>query len=216
MQENEIREHLIKYGFRDLQEVFQRADLHKTREQINLIGWAKVDSNFIFQDVNEVTCEIIGLSYAELVGGTFTEITPAPIKDIDADMARKVIEGKLRHYQLAKYYNPRKGQFIFVLIQPLAALNLDGSFDHFDVFIMPITIDDYIRIQKKMLKRVLLPEGFSLPTRNGFRKWLSKLSPKGASEWGMAIAVAVIMVATAVQKVLEHFGVSFSLFSVAP
>lgn len=202
---------LALYGFTSIEEVFQRAEVHKFWERSPLIGTAKVSKEFIFLEANEVTCEILGKSYGELIGTSFPEITPEPIRSIDIANANLLIQGTRREYQLAKFYEPRKGQFIFVVIHPVSVLGSEGEFCHFSVLILPVTVEDYQKIQRRTLRRIILPPGYSISGKSRWLKWMLSFLPKRPSEWIAAIVIGILAIGELAAVILHKLGINVEL-----
>ena len=207
----QIQALLDVFGFHDIEEVFQRAEVHRFWEASPLIGTAKISKEFIFLDANEVTCEILGKSYGELIGTSFPEITPEPIKSIDIANANLLVAGVKREYQLAKFYEPRRGQFIFVVIHPVSAVDSSGEFSHFWVLILAVTLEDYQRIQKKTLKRVILPPGYFASKKSHWLRWMSNFLPKRPTEWLAAIVIAIIAIGKLATVILTELNFAVEL-----
>lgn len=67
-------------------------------------GKAIVNPDFTFRAVNQQFCKIVGVTPAELVGNKFTDLTPEPLKTVDAKNALLVKKGVIQSYLLPKTY----------------------------------------------------------------------------------------------------------------
>lgn len=79
-------------------------------------GRAIVNPDFTFRAINQQFCDILGVSPAELVGGTFTDITPAPIRELEIKNANLVMQGLIQSYILEKNYEMMDGRKIDVTL----------------------------------------------------------------------------------------------------
>lgn len=91
-------------------------------------GIAIVDKNFRFRSVNPQFCEILGVSPAELIGQDFQDITPPPVKQLDANNARLVIRKVITSYLLPKTYDFGNGKIIKVMLLVKGVYSKEGNF----------------------------------------------------------------------------------------
>lgn len=108
-------------------------------------GKAIVNPDFTFRAVNEQFCEIVGVSPAELIDNSFTDITPQPWRDYDVKNANLVKEGKIPNYLLPKtyefssgkrvevtllvngVYDPESGEFMFFVLSIMGRKKITSS-----------------------------------------------------------------------------------------
>ena len=67
-------------------------------------GIAIVNKDFTFRNVNDQFASICGVTKAELIGHTFTDITPEPIRSLDVKNANLVMAGVVSSYIIQKTY----------------------------------------------------------------------------------------------------------------
>lgn len=159
------------------------------------VGRAKVNEKFEFEDVNEQLCIYLGVTKAELIGKKFTDITPEPIATIDAENARMIMEGKIDRYELPKIYKISKNaQPCYVLLKVLGARNEKGGFKFFDVKILEIGEEDYLRKMKMILKNHVLLPGQTESKYNILQGLLRTCSVKDLIELGWKVALLAIMI----------------------
>ena len=79
-------------------------------------GIAIVNSDFTFRSVNQQWCEICGVTPAEFVGNTFSDITPQPIRDLDVKNAELVKQGTITSYLLPKTYEFSNGRKVNIVL----------------------------------------------------------------------------------------------------
>lgn len=191
----------------------QVADLHRRRFEQTVIGKAKVAKDFTFINVNEQLCLYLGLTKAELIGRKFTDITPEPIRSIDAANARMVAEAKITRYRLPKIYElPPYARRIYVLIDVIGVYRCDPPaekcFDYFDVEIMETTRQDYLLQIKETLKNHVQEGGQGTSAIGASLSSLRKFSPKDIREWAVVLAI----LAVTVWEVSKLLGVSLKEF----
>jgi len=72
--------------------------------ECSLEGKAIVKKDFTFHRVNPRFCEILGVSPAKIMEGTFGDITPKKVREEDIQNARLVSEGRQQSYKILKHY----------------------------------------------------------------------------------------------------------------
>ncbi len=194
MDENEIKELLEKHGKENLEQIFQKAEVLDHFMNTSLFGMAEVSGDGEFLKVNDALCKILKKSQGELVGSTFTEITPEPMLSIDLANVHLLKSGGKREYILPKFYKLEDGEFIFVVIHVVSALKLSGEFDRFFVILLPVSQEDYEENQEEIIGRVILPEGFSTLTKTKWLKSLTKYASKSKSNMLTVTWLALLMV----------------------
>lgn len=80
------------------------------------IGMALVAPNGAWLRVNRSLCEITGYTEAELLQGTFQDITHPDDLDLDLSYVGKMLDGKLATYQMEKRYLHKEGAVVWVLL----------------------------------------------------------------------------------------------------
>jgi PAS domain S-box-containing protein len=103
------------------------------------IGMALVDLNGRFLKVNRALCETVGYSEQELLSLTFQEIThPADLEE-DLELARQLISGEIRTYQLDKRYIHKDGRLVWILLVASVVRDTAGQPLHFIAQIQDVT-----------------------------------------------------------------------------
>lgn len=132
----------------------RKAVIHDLRREKTLIGKCQVNEDFTFRQVNEVLCRYFQCTPAQLIGKTFTDITPEPDKTIDTDNALMVIRGQRDHYQFPKQYKlPWMEAVVYAVIDVLGIRDEGAAFLYFDVEILEISKAEYMRLRKVALKQ---------------------------------------------------------------
>lgn len=138
--------------------------------------------NFI--EVNEQLCILLGVTKAELIGKSWVDMTPEPIKTIDRENARMVVDGKIDHYKLPKIYqlapNLPKSYVLMRVMSVPKVPELDESFDVFEVEFIPLSLKAYLQEVRHTLKSHLLTS--DLPSE-GWEKNLSLLRKLSLKDW---------------------------------
>jgi PAS domain S-box-containing protein/diguanylate cyclase (GGDEF)-like protein len=80
------------------------------------IGMALVAPDGHWLRVNRTICEITGYSEAELLGGTFQDITHPDDLDRDVEQVGRMIAGEIRSYQMEKRYLRPDGGIVWVML----------------------------------------------------------------------------------------------------
>lgn len=131
----------------------QRAKFWMRRWNRTFVGKAVVNADFTFRSVNEQFCKIVGVTAGELIGRSFVDITPEPIRSLDAANARLVIDGKQDHYAMPKIYQPIPGgPKVYVALQVEGEYEEDGTFDCFEAEIMELSEDEYIAMVEQVIR----------------------------------------------------------------
>ena len=95
------------------------------------IGMALVAPDGTFMRVNEALCDIVGYAPADLSALTFQDITHPDDCDTDVALARDVLSGARRTYQLEKRYIRADGSLVWVLLSVSLVRDAAGSPLHF-------------------------------------------------------------------------------------
>jgi PAS domain S-box-containing protein len=80
------------------------------------IGMALVAVNGQWLDVNPALCELVGYSKEELLQMTFQDITHPDDLPADLEVARQLVNGEIRSYQIEKRYIHKNGRTIWVFL----------------------------------------------------------------------------------------------------
>ncbi|MCG8670221.1 MAG: PAS domain S-box protein [Pseudomonadales bacterium] len=94
-------------------------------------GIAIVDADFTFRAVNPQFCEIVGATPAEIIGESFMDITPAPIRHLDVKNARLVMAGTIESYILKKTYEFQSGRKVAVVLLVTGVYDEEEAFKFF-------------------------------------------------------------------------------------
>lgn len=131
----------------------QRARIWLRRWNRTFVGKAVVESDFTFRSVNDQFCKIIGLTPADLIGHSFADITPEPVRSLDVANARLVREGKQDHYILPKVYQmPGLQRKTYVAMMVEGVHKKDGTFDCFQSEIIELSKEEYQRMMEDIIK----------------------------------------------------------------
>ena len=95
------------------------------------IGEAIVAPDGRYLQVNRALCELVGYSEDELLATTYQAITHPDDLDADVELARQVLAGELRTYELEKRYIHRQGHEIHVLLSASLVRGEDGEPPYF-------------------------------------------------------------------------------------
>lgn len=85
----------------------------------SFVGTAIVNTDFTFRSVNDQWCEFFGVTAAEFIGKSFSDITPQPIRALDEANAKLLMEGKAISYMLPKCYelsDGRRQDFLLLVV----------------------------------------------------------------------------------------------------
>lgn len=80
------------------------------------IGMALVDLDGRFMKVNQSLCQMTGYSESELLATTFHAITHPDDLAADVTLAKRLLAGEIRSYQLEKRYIHKQGQIVWILL----------------------------------------------------------------------------------------------------
>jgi len=103
------------------------------------IGMALVSPEGRWLKVNRATCALVGYSEAELLAGTFQDITHPDDLAADLECVRHLLAGEIRSYQMEKRYIHARGQFITVLLDVSLVRDAQGQPLYFIAQIQDIT-----------------------------------------------------------------------------
>jgi len=103
------------------------------------IGMALVAPEGRRLKVNRATCALVGYSEAELLAGTFQDITHPDDLAADLECVRRLLAGESRSYQMEKRYIHARGQFITVLLDVSLVRDAQGQPLYFIAQIQDIT-----------------------------------------------------------------------------
>ena len=166
------------------EEIVSKAILYDLRQDQTLIGKCKVNGNFEFIHVNDVLCDYFKCTKAELIGRPFTWITLPDDNPIDTLNAQAVKDGKIDNYQFVKRYKPEWLPYIvYTIIDVIGVRTQSGEFDYYDVEILEISKQEYLRLKRSILKDEL----------GNLKRLLSWTGALNAQELkGMAVWIALI------------------------
>lgn len=108
-------------------------------------GVAIVNSDFTFRGVNPQFCKIVGVSPAELIGKSFADITPQPVRGIDVKNATLVMQGNIRSYLLPKTYEFYNGRRVKVQLLVVGVYDVTSPLKEFQFFVSRIMLDEGIK-----------------------------------------------------------------------
>ena len=114
----------------------ERALAWQTSWQTSFCGVAIIDPSFVFLAVNPQFCKITGVTPAEIIGHTFTDLTPHPIKAVEAKNAELVKNKTIKSYLLPKTYEFANGQRAEVTLLMQGVYGPTGRFLFFVATIM--------------------------------------------------------------------------------
>jgi PAS domain S-box-containing protein len=103
------------------------ASLFQSAFENAAIGMALVAPSGAWIRVNRSLCEIVGYSEAELLPGSFQEITHPDDLDLDLACVARMLSGELQSFQLEKRYIRKDGSIVWVLLSVSLVRNADGS-----------------------------------------------------------------------------------------
>ena len=103
-------------------------------------GIAIVNPDFTFRSVNSQFCEIAGVTPAEILNGSFTDITPVTVRELDVQNAKLVMEGRLTWYVMPKSYEFQSGKRVDVVLMVRGVYHSETS--EFLFFVSRIMADD--------------------------------------------------------------------------
>lgn len=148
-------------------------------------GKAIVNPDFTFRAVNQQFCKIMGVTPGELVGSKFTDLTPEPLKSLDAKNAELVKNGVVQSYLLPKTYEFLNGQRVDVTLLVNGVYHPDTK--KFMFFVSTI-------MERKEMKSLVAPS--QMPT--------GLLELVGKSNFWFAILTAIgLVLAVIIEKVLK-------------
>ena len=132
----------------------QRAQIWMRRWNRTFVGKAIVNADFTFRSVNTQFCKIVGLTAGELIGRSFVDMTPEPIRSLDVANARLIMEGKQEHYAMPKIYQPFPGaKKVYVALQVEGVCKPDGEFDCFEIEVIELSEKEYLRMVEEDIKQ---------------------------------------------------------------
>jgi PAS domain S-box-containing protein len=142
-------------------------------------GVAIVNPDFTFRSVNPQFCEIVGVSPAEIIGNSFKDLTPEPIKTLDIKNANLVKQGIIPNYTLPKTYEFASGRRVDVI------LLVRGVFD-------PQTSEFLFFVSSIMGSESPINAEFHSQEPQGLLRWLDKRKIGAALTGLIVAAIAVI------------------------
>lgn len=195
-----------------LWEIFQQSEVLDYFMGTSLCGMAKVSGDGEFLEVNEALCKIVKKSPGELIGSTFSEITPKIILAVDWANVQLLKDGGRREYILPKFYELDDGAYVFAVIHVVAGLKASGEFDKFYVIILPVEQAEYERLQEEIIGRVILPEGYSTLRRSKWPLSLMRFVSKYRKEVGGTLGALGFGLFIVIQSIAEEKGLTVSEF----
>lgn len=91
------------------------------------IGFCGTDLKGNFIDVNPAMCLMLGYSKKELTAKHFNQVSHPDDREINQEMYQKLVEGKIKYFDLEKRYIHKNGKIVYVLIRSQLARNLEGE-----------------------------------------------------------------------------------------
>lgn len=82
----------------------------------SLEGTAIINPDFTFRAVNPQFCKILGVTPAELINHSFSDVSPEPVKTLDMDNAKLVMHGVITTYTMNKQYEMKDGRRVSVIL----------------------------------------------------------------------------------------------------
>lgn len=178
-------------------EVIEKSILYDLRKEKTLIGKCKVSPEFEFIEVNEILCEYLKCTPAQLIGEKFTTITLPDDNEIDVMNAQAVKDGKIDHYQFPKRYQPAwLPSIAYVIIDVLGVRNQIGEFLYYDVEILEISKQEYLQVKRHVLRQ----ESANLTRLLSWTGGLSLNQLKGLAIW---VALGAAGISLAAQMKIE-------------
>jgi len=175
----------------------QKAILYDLRQDNTLVGKCKVAPDFRFIQVNDVLCGYLECTKAQLLSTTFPAITLPDDSPIDVLNAQAVKDGAIDGYQFPKRYRPLwLDRIVYVIIDVQGVRNTKGEFLYFDVEVLEISKQEYLRLRKSVLRQ----KSASLKTLLNWTGGLSVTQIKGLAVW---IALIVISASIGVRIKLD-------------
>jgi len=127
--EIEAQSHRLEESEQRFSEAFEHAP----------IGIALVLPDGKWLKVNGALCDLVGYSEAELLDRTFQDITHPEDLDLDLEVARRMIDGEIRSYQMEKRYIHADGHFVPVFLNVSLARDSHGQALYFIAHVQDIT-----------------------------------------------------------------------------
>lgn len=143
----------------------------------SLVGTAIINENLTFRSVNPEFCDILGVTPAELIGNSFADITPQPVKALDLKNAELVKKGVIESYLLHKSYEFGSGRRVDFVLLVNGVYSKDGDFQFY-------------------VSRIILPPAptsQSLSKRGLMRKLLENWQPIAAILAAMSVIIAGVI-----------------------
>jgi PAS domain S-box-containing protein len=96
----------------------------------SLIGITVTDKNFMFTDVNDAFCRMLGYSREELVGKmTISDLSSPGDVAKSMDMINKLMRREIDHYTIEKRYISKNGEDIPALVYVKGRYSRDGQYE---------------------------------------------------------------------------------------
>ena len=127
------KQHLVVNAPYDREEQFSGAFEHAA------IGMALVALDGHWLKVNHALCELVGYSEQELVSTTFQEVTHPDDRESHVPLARQLLAGEIRAFQIEKRYLHRTGRAISIQLSISLVRDQQGKPLHFISQIQDIT-----------------------------------------------------------------------------
>lgn len=103
------------------------------------MGMALVAPDGRWLEVNRALCRIVGYSKAELLRGTFQDITRPDDLELSLSHAQRLLAGEIDHYEIEKRYLHKQGQVIWALLRVALVRDRSGAPLYFSTQIQDIT-----------------------------------------------------------------------------
>lgn len=191
----------------------QRAVLWLKRWDRTLVGKCTVNPDFTFRTVNDQFCKILGVTMGELVGRSFADITPEPLRSLDIANAELVKKGVQQHYLLPKVYEPMPKKKIYVALLVEGVYDENRDFLFFESEIVKLSKEEYDRMVVDVIRShsISVPSTFTRQT-SGLLSFLTKYGKGLAIVIGIAAWVLVEAAGMAAKKGKDLWGLLDQLF----
>lgn len=118
-------------------------------------------------------CRLLGYSEAELLAGTFMDVTHPEDVDADWSQCQRLIRGEIKSFELEKRYIRQDGAIVWVYLNCSGVYDTDGRLIHFLTYIRDISdrkrAEDALRASEEKWRSVIetVPIGIAISTVDG-------------------------------------------------
>ena len=147
-------------------------------------GIAIVNPDFTFRSVNRQFCKIVGVTPAEIIGNSFKDMTPEPVKSLDVKNAELVKKGEIDSYLLPKTYELTSGKRVQIV------LLVKGVYD-------PNTSEFLFYVSRIMENQEHLTAASLSQMPTGLLQWVDK------KKIGIALTALIVALITAITNWLS-------------